>query len=65
MAVGAIDNSGAFRDQENPDYNSVTLQAPAAVVEAYLAMEVLTVSDMTLVLRNPCEGAPDCVGVTQ
>lgn len=65
MAVGAFDNSGAFREQENPAYSSVTLQAPSATVEAYLAQEVLTVSDMTLVLRNPCEGAADCVGVTQ
>ncbi|MEL6601327.1 MAG: RcpC/CpaB family pilus assembly protein [Pseudomonadota bacterium] len=65
MAVGAFDNSGTFRDQENPIYNSVTLQAPAPVVEAYLGMEVRTVGDMTLVLRNPCEDAADCVGATQ
>ncbi len=65
MAVGAFDTSGAFRDQENPAYNSVTLQAPAADVEVYLSMEVLTISDMTLVLRNPCDGAADCVSVTQ
>jgi Flp pilus assembly protein CpaB len=65
MAVGAYDNSGAFRDQDNPEYNSVTLQAPADIVEAYLAMEILSVSDMTLVLRNPCDGAEDCIEVSQ
>ena len=65
MAVGAFDNSGAFRDQDNPHYNSVTLQAPAQVVEDYLAMEVRTINDLTLVMRNPCEGAADCIEVTQ
>ncbi len=65
MAVGAFDNSGAFRGQDNPEYSSVTLQAAAPVVEAYLAQEVLSVNDMTLVLRNPCEDADDCVAVTQ
>lgn len=65
MAVDGFDRSAEFRDQSNPEYQSVTLQAPAAVVEFYLTMEVQSISDMTLVLRNPCEGAADCIGQSE
>lgn len=66
MAVGEFDTSAAYRDEETPEYRNVTLQAPAAAVEAFLAMEVLSINDLTLVLRNPCEGLQsDCVGLGQ
>ena len=65
MGVDGFDRSADFRDQANPEYQSVTLQAPSAVVGVYLAMEVQSIGDMTLVLRNPCEGAADCVGQSE
>lgn len=66
MAVGEYDTSAAYHDEESPEYKNVTLQAPAADVEAFLAMEVLSVNDLTLVLRNPCEGVGiECVGLGQ
>ncbi|NNE81507.1 MAG: hypothetical protein HKN18_14665 [Silicimonas sp.] len=66
MAVGVFDTSADFQDEDSPEYQNVTLQAPAAAVEAFLAMEVLSVNDLTLVLRNPCEGgATDCLGLGQ
>jgi len=66
MAVGEFDTSAAFQDQDNPEYQNITLQAPAADVEAFLSMEVMSVDDLTLVMRNPCEGADaDCVGLGQ
>ncbi len=67
MAVGDYDTRAALREEESPEYQNVTLQAPAADVEAFLALEVKSVSDLTLVLRNPCEGAADadCVGLGQ
>ncbi|MEO9827231.1 MAG: Flp pilus assembly protein CpaB [Paracoccaceae bacterium] len=66
MAVGEFDTTAAFQDEENPEYKNVTLQAPAADVEAFLTMEVLSVNDLTLVMRNPCEGeATTCVGLGQ
>ena len=66
MAVGEFDTAAAFQDEENPEYKNVTLQAPAADVEAFLTMEVLSVNDLTLVMRNPCEdGTIECVGLNQ
>ncbi len=65
MAVGGFDNSGDFREENSPTYDSVTMQAPAEAVEAFLALEVQAVEDLTLVLRNPCEGALTCESVTQ
>ncbi|MEM9707644.1 MAG: RcpC/CpaB family pilus assembly protein [Pseudomonadota bacterium] len=66
MAVGEFDSSAALREErELPRYKNITLQAPSAEVEAFLAQEVLSVNDLTLVLRNPCEGTQDCIGLTQ
>lgn len=67
MAVGEFDNPANLRGADTPEYRNVTLQAPAADVEAFLALEVVSISDhVTLVLRNPCEsGASDCVGLGQ
>jgi len=67
MAVGEFDDGAIQRETESPEYKNVTMQAPTAAVEAFLALEVLSVSDLTLVLRNPCEGAAgsDCVGLLQ
>lgn len=66
MAVGEFDTGAEFRDENSPEYQNVTLQASAAAVEKFLALEVLSVNDLTLVLRNPCEGATtDCVGLGQ
>jgi len=67
MAVGEFDSSAALSEEEEaPEYKNITLQASADAVEAFLAMEVLSVNDLTLVLRNPCEdAAADCVGVTE
>lgn len=66
MAVGEHDTSAGFHDEDSPEYKNITLQAPATDVEAFLALEVLSVNDLTLVLRNPCEGASnDCVGLGQ
>lgn len=66
MAVGEFDTGAAYREEKSPEYQNVTLQAPAAAVEAFLAMEVQSVNDLTLVLRNPCEDAEgDCLGLTQ
>ncbi|MXQ09736.1 hypothetical protein GQ651_17965 [Alphaproteobacteria bacterium GH1-50] len=66
MAVGEYDQgTDRAEDGELPEYQNVTLQAPAPAVEAFLAAEVMTVSDLTLVLRNPCEGTADCIGLGQ
>lgn len=65
MAVGDIDSRGEFTSRDRPDYDSVTLQAPADLVAAYLAGAVASEGEMTLVLRNPCEVASDCAGAAQ
>lgn len=66
MAVGEFDTSAEYQDENSPEYRNVTLQASAEAVEGFLAMEVLSINDLTLVLRNPCEGASgDCVGLGQ
>ncbi len=66
MAVGEFDTSAEYQDEDSPEYKNVTMQASAEAVEAFLAMEVLSISDLTLVLRNPCEGATTgCVGLNQ
>ncbi len=65
MAVGEFDTAAALQDQvEVQEYNNVTLQAPAEDVAAFLAMEVLSVNDLTLVLRNPCDGQADCLAAS-
>ena len=61
MAVGGIDSRGEFEAQDRPDYNSVTLQAPAADVARFLSDAETASGALTLVLRNPCEDASDCV----
>jgi pilus assembly protein CpaB len=61
MAVGHIDSRGEFEVQDRPDYNSVTLQAPAEDVERFLAAAESASGGLTLVLRNPCEDATDCI----
>jgi len=66
MAVGPYDDGAIQRETDSPEYQNVTLQASREAVEALLALEVMSVSDLTLVLRNPCEGAEtECVGLTQ
>ena len=67
MAVGEIDSRGEYENQDRPDYNSVTLQAPAEDVERFLAAAENATGGLTLVMRNPCENAADCIGnaVTQ
>lgn len=66
MAVGEFDESAIHREGDTPEYQNVTMQASREAVEAFLALEVLSVNDLTLVLRNPCEGAESgCVGLSQ
>ena len=65
MAVGANDSAADIRESDSPEYSNVTLQAPAEAVASFLALEVQSLSDLTLVLRNPCEGSADCVVPTQ
>lgn len=66
MAVGEFDDGAIQRESDSPEYQNVTLQASREAVEAFLTLEVMSVSDLTLVLRNPCEGAEtECVGLTQ
>lgn len=64
MAVGEIDSRGEYESQDRPDYSSVTLQAPAAAVEVFLAEAETAQGGLTLILRNPCEGAADCIAET-
>ena len=64
MAVGEVDSRGEYETKDRPDYNSVTLQAPAGDVERFLAEAETATGALTLVLRNPCENAADCVGET-
>jgi len=62
MAVGTFASRGEYARAEAPGYNSVTLQAPSDTVSAFVAESALALGDLVLVLRNPCEGATDCVG---
>ena len=64
MAVGEVDSRGEYETKDRPDYNSVTLQAPAGDVERFLAEAETATGALTLVLRNPCENAADCIGET-
>lgn len=64
MAVGSIDNRGEYASQDRPSYSSVTLQASAAAVEAFLGDAESSDGAMTLVLRNPCEDTDACIGNT-
>jgi Flp pilus assembly protein CpaB len=67
MAVGSIDSRGEFEEQDRPGYNSVTLQAPADLLQDFFAAAEST-SSMSLTLRNPCDGVEDCIddrGVSQ
>jgi Flp pilus assembly protein CpaB len=61
MAVGEIDSRGEYEAQDRPDYNSVTLQARAEDVERFLGAAESASAALTLVLRNPCEDATDCI----
>lgn len=63
MAVGTFATRGEYERAEAPGYNSVTLQAPSALVTAFVAESALALGDLVLVLRNPCEEeSADCVG---
>lgn len=62
MAVGEIDSPGEYDNQDRPSYNSVTLQAGAKIIETFLAEAEVATGALTLVLRNPCEDAADCIG---
>lgn len=62
MAVGGYDSRGAWEAADRPDYDTVTLQAPAAVIETFLAAAEDTQGPLTLLLRNPCEAAGGCDG---
>ncbi|MEM8631805.1 MAG: Flp pilus assembly protein CpaB [Pseudomonadota bacterium] len=65
MAVEGYDSQGAFGVSDRPTYNSITLQAPADAVVAFLADAEAASAALTLVLRNPCDTDVDCVGVSQ
>jgi Flp pilus assembly protein CpaB len=62
MAVGTFATRGDYERADSPGYNSVTLQAPTAVVQVFLAEAESAFGDLVLILRNPCEDASDCVG---
>lgn len=59
MAVDGIDGRGELAERGG-SYNSVTLQAPAAGVEALVAAMEDMEGALSLVLRNPCEDPADC-----
>jgi Flp pilus assembly protein CpaB len=60
MAVDGLDSIGAIEAEGTPGFNTVTLQAPAAATEAFLARAELAKGELSLVLRNPCEDPADC-----
>lgn len=61
MAVGEVDSRGEYENQDRPDYNSVTLQAPVDDVVRFLAEAEGAEGGLNLVIRNPCENAADCI----
>ncbi len=62
MASGSYDTKGAFEQQERPEYRTVTLQVPSDQIEDFLTAKAAANGGLTLVLRNPCEDVPSCVG---
>lgn len=60
MAVDGIDSVGAWNAEEREGFGTVTLQAPAAATETFLARSEQMTGALSLVLRNPCETAADC-----
>ncbi len=60
MAVEDIDTRGEFETRDRPDYDSVTVMAPAALVAAYVAKAEGVSGALTLLLRNPCEEIASC-----
>lgn len=64
MAVGEAASRGEYDPSEGISYSSVTLQAPSEVVAAFLGEFESSDGALTLVLRNPCDDNPDCVGGT-
>jgi Flp pilus assembly protein CpaB len=65
MAVDGLDSIGAIEAENAISFNTVTLQAPAAATEAFLARMQQVSGDLSLVLRNPCEVAADCEAPVQ
>lgn len=61
MASGTFDSVGEYQREDRPEYQSVTLQASAAIVEQYFAASA-NARSLTMVLRNPCEDVSSCVG---
>lgn len=62
MASGSYDTRGAFEQSERPEYRTVTLQVPNDRIEEFLTAKAAANGGLTLVLRNPCEDVPSCVG---
>lgn len=62
MAVGAYASRGEYQRAEEPNYNTVTLQAPIQDVVQFLSELEHTSADPVLILRNPCEDRTNCVG---
>jgi len=60
MAVDGLDSIGAIEAEDAEGFNTVTLQAPAAATEMFLARMEGVTGDLSLVLRNPCEVEADC-----
>jgi Flp pilus assembly protein CpaB len=65
MAVGETVTRGASGEGGAETYNSVTLQASVEIVETFLGEFESADGALTLVLRNPCDENPDCVGASQ
>ena len=61
MAVDDIDTVGEFETRDRPEYNSVTLQAPAAQVVQFAADSEAATGALSLLLRNPCENTENCI----
>ncbi len=62
MAVGEFSSAAEYRRAEQPNFTTVTLQAPSADVLRFLAEIELTTGDPVLTLLNPCEDPAACVG---
>jgi Flp pilus assembly protein CpaB len=60
MAVDGLDSIGAIEAEDRQGFSNVTLQAPAAATETFLARMQQVEGDLSLVLRNPCEVEADC-----
>ena len=62
MAVGEFSSAAEYRRAEQPNFTTVTLQAPSEDVLKFLAEIELTTGDPVLTLLNPCEDPSACVG---